>query len=260
MESAAGGPAVPPGPIVSLVYRVSAGERTALLAFLATAFPTYERPGGVRMGLYESVDEPGLVLELVAYADEPTYARDQERVEKDPEMRALLSRWRALFQGPVEVRRMRPLPVAAPPEARRSVEDAALNDHDAVVALLRQAELLVPGRDDAPVPMLVVREGTELVGCAGFERHGEAALLRSVAVRPEARKRGVGEALVEAACARLRTLGVREVFLLTKTAEAFFSRRGFTPVERSTVAAGVRRSTEFAADCCSTCTCMRRGL
>jgi hypothetical protein len=83
---------VPPGPIVTLVYRVSPEKRAGLLAFLREAFPVYERPGGVRMALYESVDDPGLLLELVAYATEEDYARDQERVERDPEMRSWLER------------------------------------------------------------------------------------------------------------------------------------------------------------------------
>lgn len=94
---------------MTLVYRVKPERRAALLAFLRDQFPFYERPGGLRMALWESVDDPGLVLELVAYADESSYARDQERVEKDPEMRAVLARWKELVDGPVEVRRMKPL-------------------------------------------------------------------------------------------------------------------------------------------------------
>lgn len=99
------------GPIITLVYRVSPEKRSDLLRFLADAFPVYERPGGIRMALYESIDDPGLILELVAYTDEETYARDQERVENDPEMKALLARWRELCDGDIEVRRLRPLEV-----------------------------------------------------------------------------------------------------------------------------------------------------
>ena len=103
----------PPGPIVGLTYRVAPERRAALLAFLQRAVPFYERPGGIRVSLYESLDEPGLVLELVAYASEDDYARDQERVEHDTEMRAVLEEFRATVGGAVEVRRMRPLPLAA---------------------------------------------------------------------------------------------------------------------------------------------------
>jgi quinol monooxygenase YgiN len=102
-------PPVPPGPIITLVYRVAPEKRAALLEFLQRNFPFYERPGGIRMALYESVDDPQQILELVAYADEASYARDQERVEKDPEMRTALAQWRAYVDGAVEVRRLKPL-------------------------------------------------------------------------------------------------------------------------------------------------------
>jgi hypothetical protein len=104
-------PPVPTGPLVSLVYRVAPHRRAELLRFLAGAFPAYERHGGTTMALYESADEPGLLFELVAYAGEAEYQADQERMERDPEMRVLLSRWKSLLDGPVEVRRFRPLPV-----------------------------------------------------------------------------------------------------------------------------------------------------
>jgi hypothetical protein len=102
-------PPVPPGPIITLVYRVDARRRADLLAFLRDHIPFYERPGGIRMGLYESIDDPGLILELVAYASEEAYARDQQRVAGDPEMGRVLAAWRALVDGPIEVRQLRPL-------------------------------------------------------------------------------------------------------------------------------------------------------
>ena len=102
---------VPTGPIITLVYRVAPANRQRLMEFLTDAFDVYERPGGIRMGLYESVDDPGLLLELVAYVDDETYERDQERVENDPEMKKVLEAWRALVDGDIEVRRLKPVPV-----------------------------------------------------------------------------------------------------------------------------------------------------
>ncbi|MBI2566101.1 MAG: methyltransferase domain-containing protein [Candidatus Schekmanbacteria bacterium] len=104
-------PSIPPGPIVALVYRIPPESRTEMVAFLRRAFPLYERPGGIRMGLFESADEPGLVLELVAYDSDEAYLRDQERVERDPKLREVLAEWKRLVNGPVEVRRMRPLAI-----------------------------------------------------------------------------------------------------------------------------------------------------
>ncbi len=102
-------PELPGGPLVTLTYRVAPERRTRLIAFLRETFPLYERPGGIRMGLWESADEPGLVFEVVAYATREDYERDQVRVDQDPEMRAALAKWKELVGGPIEVKRLLPL-------------------------------------------------------------------------------------------------------------------------------------------------------
>lgn len=250
---------------MSLSCRVAPERRAELLAFLADAFPLYEQPGGIRMGLYESVDEPGLLLELVAYAGEAEYVADQERVTRDPRMAAALQRWRSLLAAPPDVRRMRPVLLEAPPRPRAAasavdVEEAGFADHDAIAALLTAAGLPVPGAQDAPVPMLVVRALGGVAGCAGWERHGAGALLRSLAVRPDHRQAGVGSALVAAVCARLAARGLREVFLLTNDAESFFARQGFEAVERATAAAALNGARALSLACCAQAVAMRRTL
>jgi len=95
-------PDIPTGPIVSLVYRVLLNQREELISFLQEALPFYERPGGIRIGLYESVDEPGFFQELVAYDTESSYEADQHRVEEDPEMKKLLEKWHSFIDGPLE--------------------------------------------------------------------------------------------------------------------------------------------------------------
>ena len=49
---------LPPGPIITLVYRIPPERRAALFTFLREAIPFYERHGGTRVGLYESADDP----------------------------------------------------------------------------------------------------------------------------------------------------------------------------------------------------------
>ncbi len=265
-------PPIPPGPIVSLVYRVSDARRADVLSFLSDTFPLYERPGGIRMGVYEGVDDPNLWLELVAYAGEAEYAADQERVERDPEMVAALARWRALLDGPVEVRRLRPLlPAAVPAPARSStgaspalpavgIDDAAFNDHAAVAELLAGCGLPVPDPNGAPVHVRIARDGGRIVGCVGFERHGGAALLRSLAVAPSHRRRGVARALVGDACARLAAAGVREVHLLTLDAADLFARLGFAVIDRAAAPEALQGSRELSLSCCAGATLMRSAL
>lgn len=106
-------PSVPAGPIVSLAYRVPLNRRNELIQFLHDAVPFYEKPGGTRIALYESIDEPGFFLELVAYAGEAEYEADQVRVEHDPEMKNVLEKWHQFIDGPLEVRCMRPVALSA---------------------------------------------------------------------------------------------------------------------------------------------------
>lgn len=260
-------PPVPAGPIVSLVYRVAPERRADVLALLRDAFPLYERPGGIRMGLYESMDEPGLWLELVAYAGEGEYAADQVRVESDPEMRKVLGAWKALLAGPVEVRKLRPLALAAAgpgaPRADRAavrVEDAAFNEHAAVAELLEGAGLPVPDAEDGPVGMLVARDAAGIAGCVGHERYGDVALMRSLAVRPDARRRGVGRALVRALGERLSAGGTSRLVLLTTGAPAYFQELGFTELSRADTPEAVRASREFRLRCCEAAIVMHAPL
>jgi amino-acid N-acetyltransferase len=235
-------------------------RRAELLAFLDEAVPFYEGPLGVRVGLYESVDEPGLFLELVAYAGERAYIDDQARVEHDAAMGAMLTRFRAVVAGPVEVRRMKPVEVPSRAPGAVRIERAAFNDHAAIAQLLASASLPVPVADEAPVHMLVARELGRLAGCAGWESHGDTALLRSVAVDASERRKGLGRALVRGALVVIAAAGVRQVTLLTESAEAFFAGLGFTRIDRSELPIAVRGSRQVASSCCAGATAMRREL
>lgn len=105
--------AVPAGPFITLTYRVPNDRRQELIAFLQSAISLYEEPGGIRVALYESVDEPGLFCELVAYTSQDAYDLDQVRVEEDARMKAMLAAWHQFFDGPLEVPRMTPVDVRA---------------------------------------------------------------------------------------------------------------------------------------------------
>jgi amino-acid N-acetyltransferase len=113
---------------------------------------------------------------------------------------------------------------------------------------------------DAPVSMVVVCEDKKVVGCAGYERYGEQALLRSVAVRAGSRRRGIGRLMIHGICEQLRALGVWEVFLLTLHASTFFEALGFCPENRSNLPEGIRASREFSLSCCQTAACLARTL
>ena len=104
---------------------------------------------------------------------------------------------------------------------------------------------------------LVVHSDGELVGVAGFEVYGEVGLLRSVAVVPSKRGRGIGAKLVanvqRQACAR----GILELYLLTDSAAPFFERHGYHRVSRSVAPIEIRQSEEFRHLCPESALLMR---
>lgn len=138
--------------------------------------------------------------------------------------------------------------------------EAQPEDLAAIHALLERAGLPVAGLASHLDTTLVLREGQQLVACAAIEPYGAAGLLRSVAVDPSHRGRGLGGRLTEAAIALARARGIRTLYLLTETAGPFFRRFGFTGIPRGEVAAAVQASVEFTTACPSSAAAMVREL
>jgi amino-acid N-acetyltransferase len=141
-----------------------------------------------------------------------------------------------------------------------TIEAATARDLPDVHHLLEGHHLPLDGVDDHVQTMLVARDGTAIVGTAALEIYQEGALLRSVAVAASHQGRRLGHQLTAAALALARTLGVKDVFLLTTTAEAFFPRFGFEPITRDAVPASVQSSVEFQFACPASAIVMRRRL
>jgi amino-acid N-acetyltransferase len=138
-----------------------------------------------------------------------------------------------------------------------TITPATANDLEFIKALLVASGLPTAGVDDHWKTFLVARDGDKLVGCAGAEAYQFAALIRSVAVVPEYRSKSVGRKLVRQLLDRLASRGLREFYLLTTTAEAYFKKRGFKPIDRDEVHPQLLSSREFQDACPSTAVCMR---
>jgi amino-acid N-acetyltransferase len=87
------------------------------------------------------------------------------------------------------------------------------------------------------------------VGVVGVAFHGRVALLRSLAVARRSRGRGVGCALVAAAERHAWAHERCAIYLLTDSARAFFSDRGYALIDRGDAPAAIRNSSEFAHLC-----------
>lgn len=103
-------------------------------------------------------------------------------------------------------------------------------------------------------------EGANLEGVVGLELLGSVALLRSLAVSDSRRGSGLGSALVAQAEQYALAQGVRSLFLLTTTAESYFTQRGYAPLPRAAAPEAIRRTREFAGICASSAVLMEKLL
>jgi amino-acid N-acetyltransferase len=136
-------------------------------------------------------------------------------------------------------------------------ESATPADLPAVRTLLERCDL--PTEDLQPQHLehfVVCREAGQLVGTVGLELHGDAGLLRSLAVVPERRGKGVGHELWARVRAQAARVGIGRLYLLTTTADGLFSRWGFERVARDAVPRAIQATPEYSALCPSTAVVM----
>jgi RNA polymerase sigma factor (SigZ family) len=139
------------------------------------------------------------------------------------------------------------------------IEPAHVSDASAIAALLREAEL--PYDDSAPhlAHFLVARDDRgAVVGAVGAEVVAPDALLRSLVVAPAQRGAGLGDELVRRLDAAAAVWGVQRWWLLTTTAEKFFTARGFVVAARGSAPEAIRRTGQFSGGCGSAAVCLTR--
>lgn len=137
---------------------------------------------------------------------------------------------------------------------------ATPSDAPALRALLDAAALPVDDLSIEAHEYVLAHAGAALVGSAGVEPCGEAALLRSLAVEPAWRRQGLGAALFERAAARAQLRGARTAYALTTTAERFCLAHGFERVARAEVPPSIAATPQFRSLCPSSAACFRRRL
>ena len=142
--------------------------------------------------------------------------------------------------------------------AAAHVRPAVPADLPAVERLLTASSLPLDGVADALPTFVVAEAGGRLVGVAGLEVCCDNALLRSVAVDPEWRSRGLGRALVTRVISDAEARGIRALYLLTTTADRYFPTFGFARITRDEVPEDVRATEEFRGTCPASATVMRR--
>jgi amino-acid N-acetyltransferase len=142
-----------------------------------------------------------------------------------------------------------------------TIRPAMAADIDAVRALLIASDLPDAGLDEqfGEGYAVAVSNGS-IVGAEGIEVYDRDGLLRSAAIAPAWRGRGLGDALTRDRIAWSRRRHLSALYLLTTTAADYFPRFGFVPVSRDAAPAGIRESREFSSACPDTAVFMHLPL
>ena len=103
-------------------------------------------------------------------------------------------------------------------------------------------------------------EGDQLIVVGAVQYHAEVGLLRSIAVHPEFRDRGLAATMTRHLLEKLKSHNVNEIYLLTETAVSYFERFGFSAIKRQSVADYIKTTRQFESLCPITAQAMRLDL
>ena len=141
------------------------------------------------------------------------------------------------------------------------IRAAAAVDFDAVVELLSRASLPVEDLTaDSVIGFLLATIDDTIAGLIGLEHFRETGLLRSLVVDPAFRGAGLGRLLVAALESQAAGQGVRELWLLTIDADAWFGELGYSPRQRDQAPDAIRQTVEFTSLCPGDAVLMAKSL
>ena len=144
--------------------------------------------------------------------------------------------------------------------ANVTYREATAADLPAISTLLQRCSLPLDGVNDWVDDFMIAESNGSIVGSAALERYGDFGLLRSAAVADELRGQGIASQLVEKAIEKAKAAKLRDIFLLTTTAEDYFPRFGFSRIPRAEVPAELNESRELQGACPDTAIVMRRPI
>jgi len=131
---------------------------------------------------------------------------------------------------------------------------------DSIIALLAAEKLPVA---DLPAKLdnfVVVKDAEVIIGVAGLEIYGDYGLLRSLAVSPAHRKKGIAKLLLTEIEALAAAKALSAIYLLTETAPGYFSRNNYQQINRTDVPQPVQQSSEFSYACPQSAIVMKKTL
>ncbi|HEV8285520.1 MAG TPA: arsenic resistance N-acetyltransferase ArsN2 [Chitinophagaceae bacterium] len=129
----------------------------------------------------------------------------------------------------------------------------------AIIDLLQENDLPVSDLDESK-ELFAIFQNDEIVGTGGLEFFGNCALLRSVSVRKDLQRKGLGKIISRELEKISKQRGVDCLYLLTTTAKTFFINEGYEVINREEAPLSIKHTSEFTSLCPSSATVMRKIL
>ncbi|WPU95360.1 arsenic resistance N-acetyltransferase ArsN2 [Mucilaginibacter sabulilitoris] len=135
------------------------------------------------------------------------------------------------------------------------------NYRENIVQMLNSAKLPAGDLPESLANFLVALNDDGIVmGTAGLEVYGDDALLRSLVVLPKHRGKGVANHLITEIENLARHHKVNTIYLLTETAQRYFSRKAYHEINREAASKQVQASSEFSHVCPVSAVVMKKQL
>ena len=144
--------------------------------------------------------------------------------------------------------------------ATRQIKKAQSQEYGSSIEFLRNKQLPAEDIDTNKIRFFISFTENEIAGTIGLEIYESIALLRSMATDPVYRNRGVAPSLLEALIEYAKKKEVKELYLLTETAEAFFHKRGFLKINREEAPQEIKQSTEVSHICSFSVVLMKKEI
>jgi len=103
-------------------------------------------------------------------------------------------------------------------------------------------------------------DNKHLVGITGLENFRRYGLLRSVVAVDAYKGKGKGKTMCMLTMEKAAEMGVKELYLLTETAENFFNSLGFETIDREEAPGFIKSTTEFKNLCPVSAAFMKKDL
>ena len=123
------------------------------------------------------------------------------------------------------------------------------NDLQSIINLLSYYKLITQDIDLNKQNFIKVTQNDEFIGIGAIEFYRPYGLLRSVAINPNKRKQGFASQIITKLEQRAKLENINELYLLTETAETFFTKLGYETIARGSVPTIIKNTNQFSTLC-----------